>query len=68
MQADMVKLNGQKFHAFLGGIFRAVFLVQLIAATAFSQPLEYGSRPAVRRPGIYVGRTCRRGEKVVQSR
>jgi hypothetical protein len=43
MRADMVKLNGQKFHAFLGGMFRAVFMVGLIAATAFSQPLEYPS-------------------------
>jgi prolyl oligopeptidase len=43
MQADIVKLNDQKFHAFLGGMFRAVFLVGLIAATAFSEPLEYPS-------------------------
>jgi prolyl oligopeptidase len=43
MQADIVKLNDQKFHAFLGGMFRAAFLVALIAATAFSQPLEYPS-------------------------
>jgi hypothetical protein len=34
MQADIAKLNDQKFHAFPGRMFRAVFLVALLAAAA----------------------------------
>jgi hypothetical protein len=41
MQADFVKLNGQKFHAFVGGMFRVVVLIALVGATALSQPLKY---------------------------
>ncbi|HYY26976.1 MAG TPA: hypothetical protein VE860_03480, partial [Chthoniobacterales bacterium] len=36
-------MNDHKFHAFIGGMFRAVFLIGFVAVSALSQPLKYPS-------------------------